>query len=92
MSRTIWSRQSRADLDGIDDYLRADDPDRADRFGRLAIGATRLLEEMPYVGTPIERDFRKWRVPDTPYLLIYRVGKNGIEIARVRHDRENWWP
>ncbi|WP_010215170.1 type II toxin-antitoxin system RelE/ParE family toxin [Sphingomonas sp. PAMC 26621] len=36
------------------------------------------------------KDARKWRISASPYILIYRVLDNRIQILRIRHGRENW--
>jgi toxin ParE1/3/4 len=33
---------------------------------------------------------REWVVSDTPYLIVYRVKNEAVEILRVWHGRRNW--
>ena len=88
-----WTPLARADLEAIDIFYAAQDPDFATRVGRLAIGAARFLSEWPGSGALIsDGAIRKWPVKGTPYILIYRVLKDRIEILRVRHNREDWRP
>ncbi|EZP49159.1 type II toxin-antitoxin system RelE/ParE family toxin [Sphingomonas sp. RIT328] len=90
MRRAIWARRALDDLAGIDDFYAQDDPAHADHVGRAAVRAARFLAEHPYAGPRMEDDKRKWRVPGTYYLLLYRVAPAGVEILRVHHGRENW--
>ncbi len=90
MRRTIWSGPARDDLARVDDFYAAIDPGHADRVGRAALEAGRFLAEFPLAGPVVEGAFRKWRVPATRYVLVYRLFEGGVEILRVRHGRENW--
>ena len=33
---------------------------------------------------------REWLVNGTPYLIVYRVKNDALEILRVWHGRRNW--
>ena len=90
MSPTKWTRPAQADLARIDDHHRERDVAYADRVGRQAIGAGRFLAQHPASGSPIDHELRKWRVRGTRYLLVYRLVPGGVEVLRVRHERENW--
>lgn len=93
MKRAFWTPDAKDDLARIDDYLSEVDAEFANRVGRLAIATGRYLADNPFVGSLIEPgNSRKWPVRKTPYLLIYRPGKTGVEILRVRHAHEDWKP
>ena len=94
MTRAIWLGSALADLAGIDDFYAAISPEHADRVGRAAVRAARFLAEHPRAGPVVKGVFRKWRVPGTDYILVYRVHADGVEIMRVHHGHENWrhWP
>ena len=92
MPRLIWSPPSRRDLIGIDAYLNAHNALAATRILR-AIRATALrLPDHPRIGRPLAEPFRLLGVRATPYVLIYRLQEGDIEIVRIRHTSENWWP
>ena len=90
MSRVIWSGEALGDLARIDDFYASIDPDYADRVGRHAVRAARFLADHSHAGPIVKTTLRKWRVPGTPFVLIYRVAAEGVEIIRVHHGRENW--
>ena len=90
MKEANWTLPARADLARIDSYHAEQDGDFADRVGREAIKAADWLASTPYAGAEVAPDHRRWRVPRTPYLLIYRVVHTGVEILRVWHERQNW--
>lgn len=53
--------------------------------------ATDWLIDWPYAGRPIGiAGWRKWKPRRTAHVLIYRPIADGIEVGRVRHERENW--
>ena len=90
MSRTFWAPLAQADLARIDDFNAVNDVDFADRVGRAAIAAGRFLADFPAAGAILHGDERKWHVPTTDYILIYRISGDDVEILRVHHGREDW--
>ena len=48
------------------------------------------LVQFPYIGRPgDDLKTREWRVQRTPYLLVYRLSGDVIEIIRVWHDKRD---
>ncbi len=92
MSRARWAPKAQADLARIDEFNAKHDPEFADRVGRAAIAAGEFLAEFPSAGPLVDGDDRKWTVPHTDYVLIYRIAKHGVDIVRAYHGRENWRP
>jgi len=90
-----WSGPARSDLACIEDFYATRDPDRDPEFAVRAIDAAldaaEFLLDRPRAGpTFTDGALRKWRVPATPLLLVYRVEPDGILIARVQHNRSDW--
>ena len=90
MTRVVWVKSAQADLARIDDFNARRGRDFADRVGRAAIAAGRFLAGNPEAGPALHAGERKWRVPSTDYVLVYRIVASRIEILRVYHGRENW--
>ncbi len=90
MRRLIWSPSSLRDLQGIDAFLTERNDGAAARILRAIRSATRRLLDYPRIGPGLDEPFRVLGVRGTPYLLIYRLRNEDIEIVRVRHARENW--
>lgn len=90
MSRVIWAPLSRLDLALIDDYLHDRDGAAAARTLRAIRTAADRLLQFPRVGRVLEEPLRVLGVRGTPYILVYRISGQTVEIARVRHRRENW--
>ncbi|KQM62752.1 hypothetical protein ASE75_14135 [Sphingomonas sp. Leaf17] len=92
MNRVLWSQSATDDLAAIRDYLSDIDPALAQGVLQTIIRSTGLIQDYPAMGTPLSyRSWRKWRVRGTPYILIYESTPPGIAIARVRHEREDWF-
>jgi toxin ParE1/3/4 len=80
--------RARRDLLDIWLYIGGDNPAAADRvYARLA-ARIRILEKRPSAGRPrpeIAPDARSLVEP--PFLILYRVVANGVQIVRVLHGR-----
>ncbi|HEY0311732.1 MAG TPA: type II toxin-antitoxin system RelE/ParE family toxin [Allosphingosinicella sp.] len=87
-----WARAAQADLARIDEHLAEIDPGFADRVGAAAIGAARFLAQWPNSGAAVGFGTRNKTIVATPYILLYRLAVDRIQILRVRHVRENWFP
>jgi toxin ParE1/3/4 len=93
MMRLSWSALAEADLAEIDDYWWVRDRDMAIALIERVRLAAERLRDMPAKGTFIDGGaVRKWSVPKSPYLLLYRVQPDGIEILRIYHSRQDWRP
>lgn len=91
MRSISWSRPARDDLRRIVEWLRAENsPDVAARYLRAIRARCAALENFPNRGPQIENGVRKLLIPDTPYIILYRLIGANIEVARVFHNRENW--
>ena len=92
MTDLIWSERSRADLFAIADRYDAIEPGLGGRMLDRVEDAPLVLMQHPHLGASVSaRGFRKWRAKGTPFVLLYRLRPDGaVEVARVRHDRENW--
>lgn len=78
---------ARADLVDIDDYIRQDSPEAAERVRAKLRQAMRKLAEYPGMGHLREdladEPLRFW--PLYSYLIIYRAAARPIEILRIIH-------
>lgn len=92
MRKLNWTRTSLADLDHIDEWLsREASPETAVRMLTAIRDRANFLLDFPRGGPPLaEAGFRTLRIHQTPYLFLYRVMEDAIEILRVYHGRENW--
>lgn len=91
MSVVSWSMEARADLRRIDQWLTDNASGEISRRMLVDIGErSTLLLDFPLAGPIGDDEERSLRVTGTPYILIYRLRPTGIEILRIRHNRQNW--
>ena len=89
--RLIWSAPARRDLLRIVDYYWAISPELAAELVARLEAAPLILLSYPNLGTNFGKS-RKWNVPGTPFILLFRSEKGAVRISRVHDARENWFP
>jgi plasmid stabilization system protein ParE len=91
MMRIVWTPPATGDLETIDDYWADHSAGSAEQVALKIEAAAAFLADFPKAGASLESGLaRKWRVGATPYLLVYRIIGDRIEILRVYHERMNW--
>ena len=89
--RVRWLRVAERNLDEIGEYIAADNPDAAARNITKILAAIDLLPDHPAIGRAGRvAGTRELVVPDTPYLVAYRVRANAVEILRILHGARKW--
>lgn len=86
-----WFEDAVHDLQALRRYIAQDNFNAADRVAKKITASVDLLSEQPSIGRQ-GRVFgtRELIVPDTPYIVPYRVKDNFIEILRVFHAARQW--
>lgn len=89
--RVRWTRPALADLEAIEDYIAADNPDAAYRLvGGLIDRVDRNLSHAPSLGREGRvSGTREFVTPGLPYIVVYRV-REAVEIIAVRHTARKW--
>ena len=86
-----WSALASRDADGIWLYIAMDNPDAADRAIARFHQALTLAAEQPRIGRRSRSgQTREMIVAGTPYIIIYDVTKEAIEVRRVIHGARDW--
>lgn len=81
-----WTRLALADFEDAHDYIAQDNSAAARQVAQRILDATETLLAHPRIGRVGEdEDSREWRVDKTPYLLVYAVKGEVIELWRVWH-------
>jgi addiction module RelE/StbE family toxin len=89
--QVIWSPQAVADLRQLHGYIGKRNPDAANRLLKNIIAAVNRVSEMPGMGRP-------GRVPGSsewvvaPYIIVYGVSSEFLEVSRVIHGARQWLP
>ena len=80
-----------ADLAPIDGWLtRNGSPEIAENQLARLLNRARSLMEYPRRGPRLGAEARSMSVAATPYVLLYRVIDDGVQILRIRNNREDW--
>ena len=88
-----WTQIALTEFEDAHDYIANDNPNAAHTIARRIVDATAKLLEYPYIGRIGEdEDTREWQVQHTPYLLVYQIRGEAIEILRVYHNKRAWPP
>jgi toxin ParE1/3/4 len=85
-----WTPASAADLQRISDYLRDHYPHYRQATIRKIYDAIQSLKEWPHLGRAgCEEETRELLFPPLPYVAIYRVKEQSIEVLRIYHGAQD---
>ena len=91
MKQLLWAEQAEADVAAIIEQASATDPDEGMRLLDLILNAPKRLLEYPALGRNAGAPGRrKWLIKETPFLLLYRVNAETVQIIRVLHRASDW--
>jgi toxin ParE1/3/4 len=86
-----WSPEAAADFAGIVDYIQQQNPSAADRVCHSMYDSVNSLESFPNRGRPGRIDgTRELVLAPLPFIVVYRVTADAVEIARVLHGSQRW--
>lgn len=86
-----WLKSALRNLKEEAEYIAQDDPQAAIRTVMLVEDAVTLLAQHPALGRAGRvPGTRELVVPETPYIIPYRVHAKRIEILRVFHGARRW--
>ncbi len=87
----IWLDRARHELLQIRDYIAADNPTAAEQAARRILETAERLRNTPHIGRPGRiSGTREFVIARTPFIIVYRVRDQIIEILRVRHASRRW--
>jgi plasmid stabilization system protein ParE len=82
-----------ANLEAEAEYIARDSPAAAQRMARRIEQAVELLATYPALGRAGRVEgTRELVIPDTPYIIPYRVRGERVELLRVFHTARKWPP
>jgi addiction module RelE/StbE family toxin len=89
--KIAWSRRAIRHLVQLRDYIAEDNPDAAAHVAARILDAVEHLATFPNLGrTGRLTGTRELVVPETPYVIPYRIRDNRIELVAVFHGRQRW--
>jgi toxin ParE1/3/4 len=88
--RIVWGDGARLDFSRIITFLDQRSPAAARRIGDRILAAVALLERFPEIApaSSRHRGLRQLVVTRSPYLVIYRVHAQNVEIRAVVHAKQ----
>jgi toxin ParE1/3/4 len=88
-----WSPAAAQDLFRIIEYIRKENVPAAQRVGRAIYESVGSLNSFPLRGRVGRvKGTRELAVPSLPFLVIYRVRQEALEIAGIIHGAQRWPP
>jgi toxin ParE1/3/4 len=86
-----WLKRALANLDAEAAFIARDRPSAAARVVEAITATVELLAQHPALGRAGRVEgTRELVVPDTPYIIPYRVRGHTVEILRVFHGARKW--
>jgi toxin ParE1/3/4 len=88
----IWSPEAIQDLISLRAYIAEESPAGARRIvARILHDVEHLLPDNPQMGRPGRvPGTREFVIPQTPYIVPYRVQRSTLQILRVFHGARRW--
>lgn len=86
-----WSPEAAADFAGIVEYIHKENPSACDRVAHAIYDSASSLESFANRGRPGRIDgTRELVLAPLPFILIYRLKRDAVEIVRVLHGFQRW--
>jgi toxin ParE1/3/4 len=86
-----WSPEAAADFAAIVEFIRKQNPSAAERVAHRIYDAVISLAAFPKQGRPGRtKGTRELVFSPLPYVAVYRVKDEAVEIARVLHGSQRW--
>ena len=87
----VWSPRAIRHLVHLRDYIARDSEQNAALVAGRILKAVDLLQAHPEMGRPGRvLGTRELVIPDTPYIIPYRVRGDRLELIAVFHGRQKW--
>jgi toxin ParE1/3/4 len=89
--RVKWLKRALLDLDEVEAFIAHDNPRAGAEVVLKIIRAVSLLKEQPGMGR-VGRitGTKELVVPDTPFIVPYRVKDDTVQVLRVYHSSRKW--
>jgi toxin ParE1/3/4 len=87
-----WSVPAVEDLERICEWIARDNAEAARRVARTIYDECTRLQEFPNLGRASRRmpGRRELTLAPWPYIVVYRVKTDAVEISRIFHCAQNW--
>jgi plasmid stabilization system protein ParE len=87
-----WSLLAAEDLERICERIGRDNPEAARRVARTIYEGCAPLKDFPNLGRASHRmaGRRELTFAPLPYIVVYQVTPNAVEISRIFHGAQDW--
>lgn len=87
-----WSAPAADDLERICEWIERDNPRVACQVAQTIYDGCGQLERFPNMGKVSSRmrGRRELSFPPLPYIVVYRVTEEAVEISRIFHAAQDW--
>jgi toxin ParE1/3/4 len=91
VTRVRWTTNAADDLTRIVEHIREDNPAAALRVARTIYGAVAELRTFPRRGrTGLAPNTRELIFPPWPYIAVYEIIDDQVNVLRIRHASRDW--
>ena len=91
--KLVWLPRAITDLESQLTYIATDKPRIAVEIGDRVFQHISHLSEYPDMGRHGRRQgTRELVVPRTPFVIVYRIASERVEILRLLHGAQKWPP
>jgi toxin ParE1/3/4 len=89
--KIVWSRRAIRHLVSLREFIARDSEQNAALVAERILSSVDILRAHPEMGRPGRASgTRELVVPDTPFIIPYRVKENRLELIAVLHGRQKW--
>jgi len=87
-----WSMPAAEDLERICEWIERDNPEAARRVARTIYEKCGRLKDFPNLGRASLRmdGRRELTFAPLPYIVVYRIQDQDLEILRIYHGAQDW--
>jgi toxin ParE1/3/4 len=89
--KIVWQKRAVSDLYQVNEYIRQDNPQAAEKIGSIIESAITNLARYPEMGRKGDvPGTRELVIPGTAYFIAYRITNEAVQILRVLHSKQKW--
>lgn len=89
--RVKWLRRALRNVEQVSEYIARDNPVAATNTVEKIRLAVARLQDYPHLGRPGRvRGTRELVILNAPYLVVYRLRGEAVEVLRVFHAARRW--
>jgi toxin ParE1/3/4 len=89
--KVVWSRRAIRHLVALREHIARDSEQNATLVAQRILASVDLLQTQPNMGRPGRVvGTRELIVPNTPYIIPYRVRRGMLQLIAVFHGHQKW--